>query len=283
MLYRSDTGTTNLLLNIEAHLEKEWDFFLVICGVTGAGKSIFMLNLLEHWYRIIKKRAVTEKDLNKITGDIVEWCENLSKLEDYDINIYDEGLLSMDTKDHMSRIQREVKKIFNTVRSSKKLFNVILVQDWFSLTKYFREHRASSLIHVYKRGEFRLYTKQGLKYLNGFNERRNVKSMTVAYPFHVIGFPDYKGILRTPYYDYINQLKQDEIKKSMEIIRESQTTTSLNDLIYDQVKSELKIFGGTKSFDELKNELGVSKGTINNVAATIKGELFKSKFGQNSQ
>lgn len=262
MLQRSDIAIINYLFNVRKHLDKDWDHFLVISGVTGAGKSIFMLNLIETWYKIIIEKDVNLDVMKNITGEIIEWCNNLIDLKDYDINIYDEGLLSMDTKDHMTKVQKEVKKIFNTVRSSKKLLNVIIVQDWFSLTKYFREHRASTLIHIDKRGHYKMFTKNGLKYLNGYNERRSVKSMTIAYPYHHSTFPDYHGLLRKPYYDYINQLKTEEIQKSINVIKgNNMKKVSVAESIEGDVKSLMK---RGFNYKQIKEELGVS---INNVCA----------------
>lgn len=268
MHYRADTTLINYLINIKHMLDREWDNFIVIAGHTGTGKSIFMLQLIDAWYKVILDSDVDKGLINNITGDIIKWCENLTTLKDYDMNVYDEGLLSMDSKDHMTKTQKEVKKIFNTVRSSKKLFNVIVVQDWFSLTKYFREHRASTLIWIDKRGHYKMYTKHGLKFLNGFNERKSIKSMSLAYPYHQSPFPDYKGILRKPYYDYINELKIKEMQQSINLIK---GTTKV--ALYTVYKNDVKrMLDQGMKHKEIREELGIGGGTLAQCIHEIKND-----------
>ena len=256
MLSRSDTTMTQFLLNIREHLDKDWDFFLVVEGSTGKGKSILCLQIIEHWYNVILKEPMPKDVIKQITGDIVSWCTNLMTLNNYDINVYDEGLLSMDSRDHGTKVQKEVKKIFNTVRSSKRLLNVIIVQDWFSLTKYFRQHRASSLISLHARGIYHLFTKKDIGWINGKNERLPVKTLKVAMPFHFTSFPDYKGWLRDEYYEMINKLKREEIKNSLEIIKiDKQGKIELADVYRDDVK-RLVDMGYTHK--NIRSELGIS-------------------------
>jgi len=61
MLYPSDLTMVTIMLNIYEHMKKDYDYLLIVCGDTGTGKSRFVLNLFETWYRVILKRKLLKK------------------------------------------------------------------------------------------------------------------------------------------------------------------------------------------------------------------------------
>lgn len=198
MFFKHDTRIVSFLHNIHNHLKNDYDFLLVIVGDTGTGKSMFALQLLEAWYKLILQESFDEKRISQVNTSFVSWVKKFQDLREFDMNIYDEGSTSLDSKDAMSKLSKDLTKLFNVFRA-KRFFSVIILPSFFNLNKYFREQRIRGLVHVPKRGRYRLFSKVGINYLNALNERRLVKNMYVASPIHSSVFPDYKGVLRSLY------------------------------------------------------------------------------------
>lgn len=179
-------------------MQKDYDYLLLIAGDTGDGKSRFALQLFETWYRVILKKPVTEGMISQISQDYEGWLKSFRELKEYDMNVFDESARNLDSKSFMSRISKDLNKLFNVFRC-KRFFSVVILPNYFRLNKELREDRIRGLVWVYKRGQYKLFTKTGIKYLNGYNDRRVIKSMHVARPFHVCHFPDYQGVLLPQY------------------------------------------------------------------------------------
>jgi len=153
MFYKDDRKIISMLLNVHEHLKREWDYLLVIVGDTGTGKSKFALQLLETWYQVILKREVKPEMSKQVASDYSVWLDNFSRLKEYDINIYDEGATTLESRQHMTELSKDLTKLFNVFRS-KKYFTVIILPSFFYLNKYFRENRLRGLIWINKRGQY---------------------------------------------------------------------------------------------------------------------------------
>jgi len=198
MLYKGDLGIHMILLNVYEHLKQDYDFPLVIGGYPGDGKSHFILNLFESWYKIILKKEIKISMIDQISQDYEQWLRKFKELQPYDMNVFDEGTRSLDAKDFMKKVSKDLNKLSDVFRCKKFLW-VVVLPNYFRLNKTLREDRVRSLIWINKRGQYKFYTKTGLKYLNGYNEGKNIKNMNLARPFHVSTCPEYKGILREAY------------------------------------------------------------------------------------
>lgn len=212
MLYKCDTKIVTILQNIYAHMKDDYDYFLIISGDTGTGKSRFALDLLETWYRVILKQPVTEDMISHISQDYKKWLQKFGKMQPYDMNIYDEGSRDLNSLNFMTRISKDINKLFDTFRS-KRFFSVVILPNYFRLNKSLREDRLRGLVWIPKRKVYRFYTKNRIKYLNGYNEKRRIKSMWLARPFHQYTFPDYKGILLKPYLEQKNSGVDEVLKE----------------------------------------------------------------------
>jgi len=247
-----------MLWNIYAHLKADYDFPLVIVGDTGTGKSMLALQIFETWYRCILKKPVTKEMISQINTDKQEWAKKFKDLDAFDINVFDEGATGFESRQHMEKFTKSLTKLYNVFRA-KKIFSIIILPSFFYLNKYFREQRLRGLIYVYRRGKYSYFTKEGIKYLNGYNASRRVKSMYVAYPFHRTTFPDYQGILRAEY----NIMKNAGVEKIIdEVISENQKPPPKLDLI-GLYKDKVKILQKKgKKWDEIRDELRISKQTV---------------------
>lgn len=188
-----------MLYNIYTHLYKlNYDYPLIIVGDTGNGKSMLALHLYELWNKVILNKEVTEENIKDISIDRHEWLKNFKTLEACDCNVFDEGITGLYSKEAMNSFARSLEKLYQVFRK-KRYFTIILIPDFFMLTKFFRDHRARGLIHVNKRGEYKFYTKDRIRWINAYNENKVHKKLDCTKPFFESGFPDYKGVLRKPY------------------------------------------------------------------------------------
>jgi len=265
MLYKNDVVMTTILYNIHAHLVDDFDYLLVVVGDTGTGKSMFVLNLLETWYRAILKKPITLDMVDQVNTSYTGWVKKFQELEAYDMNIYDEGATGLDSKQSMSKLSKDLSKLFNVFRC-KKFLSVIVLPKFFRLDKYFREDRVRGLVYVDKRGRYKFYTKKGLQYLNAYNEKRTFKSMGVARAIHSNTFPDYKGILLEKYLEN----KEKGVNAVLQGVIDGLDNKHKPKTIVEAKKEEVKelLSKGFKEVDILK-ELGISKGTLTRIKANL--------------
>jgi len=262
MFYKYDYRMLTILLNIYEHLKENWDYLLVVVGDTGTGKSMFCLHLLEEWYRFVLKQSVSDDLAVQMASDYRVWLKNFKSLGEYDMNIYDEGATTLDSKAHMTKLSRDLSKLFNVFRA-KKFFSVIVLPSFFDLNKYFREKRLRGLVWVDKRGHYKFYTRVGIDYLNAYNERAVIKSMYRAGAFHESVFPDYKGVLLKPYLE----AKENTMRGVLDEVIESGTKRvekpeTAVQVFYEPVAKLLK-----KGYTQIKirEELGIGSKTITQI------------------
>jgi len=265
MFYEHDTRMVVFLNNVYEHLKRDWDYLLVVVGDTGTGKSRWALQLLDTWYRIVLKQKISKGLSKQIASDYSVWIKNFKSLKAFDMNIYDEGATTLESRQHMSRLSGDLTKLFNVFRS-KKFFSVIIIPNFFYLNKYFRENRLRGLVWIDKRGHYRLFSKVGISYLNAYNENRKVKSMFLAKPVHRSNFPDYKGSLLEAY-----TFEKDKLVDSVldEVVHGSSKRKSLVELYFEDV---VVLRGKGFNVRVIAQELGVSVGTVHSCVAKMKEE-----------
>lgn len=258
MFYKHDTRMITILGNVYEHLKRDWDYLLVIVGDTGTGKSIFSLQMLETWYNVILKQVVSKDMSRQIASDYGVWVKNFKYLKAFDMNIYDEGARTLESRQHMTKLSKDLTKLFNVFRS-KKFFTIIVIPNFFYLNKYFRENRLRGLVWLDKRGHYRFYSKKGITYLNAYNERRIVKSMHVAYPIHRSTFPDYKGVLLKAYLS--------EKNKSIEAVLDEVILGSVpNVTMVDHYSDEVLVLKGEGlTVRGIAERLDISVGTVHSI------------------
>jgi len=219
MFKRGDKNILTILYNIKSHLDDEYDNCIVVVGDTGSGKSHFVLQLIDTWYKAILNKEINNNTSKQLTGDYYSWVENFKCLKSFDINALDEGNLALDSKDFMTKTSKDITKLFNVFRS-KKFFSIIILPDFFSLSKYFRENRLRGLFYIPSRGEYKFYSKEKIKWINALNYGNKVKRIEVVRSTHSHKFDAYKGKMLKHYEEQkdevINSLLRDIHSRMLE-------------------------------------------------------------------
>jgi len=268
VFYRGDWKLYSWLFNIYKHLQDDYDFLLIICGDTGTGKSRFALQLLESWYRVVLGREdFDESYIKNFNTKFDLWASNYKSLRPFEMNVFDEGSTALDSKEYMSVLSRNLSRMFSVIRY-KRIFSVIVLPDFFSLNKSFRENRLRGLVHIHKRGRYRLFTKKGVLRLCGFNAKRTFKSLFVTSPLHLGSVPDYKGSLLKPYEEMSFKGKDGIIDDVVfEIESSKHSKRSLFD-IYGKKIADLKRQGVSNR--GVSKQLDISLGSVNMIVLELK-------------
>jgi len=261
MLYKSDVRIVTILENIYAHMQDDYDYLLIIVGDTGSGKSRFALNLLETWYRVILQKPVTEDMISHINQDYKKWLLKFKDMGPFDMNIYDEGSRDLNSLNFMTRISKDINKLFDTCRS-KRFFSVIILPTFFRLNKALREDRLRGLVWINKRGSYRFYTKVGIQYLNGYNEKRKIKNMWLARPFYTNTYPDYNGILLKKYIEQ-KDIGVDEVLDEVLGNLEETKISKPKSLVEAYKEKVGKMLNEGKTHKEISEKLKIGGSTIN--------------------
>lgn len=244
------------LTNIHYHMKKDkYDFPLVICGGTGNGKTMLQLHIIELWYRVVLQQEFTEQHIKHVQNTRKGWINNFKNLKEYDINSNDEGIDGISSKEGMTRFGKHIQRLYNVFRK-KLYFTIILIPDYFDLPLYFRK-RIRGCIYVHKKGQFKYYTMENLKWVNALNETREMKKMEVSRCFFSGTFPDYQGAIRKAYDSMQFKATDNTIDEILMDIDD--TSFNVVNMNYDQV---VEMFKQGQSYKQIQEELGISSRDI---------------------
>jgi hypothetical protein len=232
--------------------------------------TMFQLHLVELWYRVILQQELTKEHIKYVQNTRRNWIRNFKDLQPLDINSNDEGADGIVSKEGMTKFGRDIQKLYNVFRK-KLFFTPILIPDYFDLPLYFRK-RVRGCFEINKKGQFKYYTMENLKWVNALNENKEYKRMNVTYPFFTGTFPDYTGILRKPY-DEMAQTSADNILDEMidDIDSKSFNTVKTH---FDEVKKYLD--EGIKQ-EDIAELVGISRRDVSAVRKKIKIDDLKSR------
>lgn len=250
-----------MLYNVFHHLSvKNKDFPICICGDEGLGKTHFVLHLYELWYRVILQREVTEDDVRNIHVGRMGWLQNFKNIGPFEMNVNDEGADGIASKESIKRFGRDLEKLYKVFRK-KRFFSPILLPEFFDLPKYFRR-RVRMVIEIDREGHFRVFSKEGVKWLNALNRNREPKSMNVARPFYQGVFPEYKGVMLEPYIE-LSQSGVDNILD--EIIEENKNGGKTPTAAERKREDIIRMLSEGVSKEDIKKALRTSNKTIADV------------------
>jgi len=149
--------TTKVMPSVQ---KKDWDWFVVIDGMEGAGKSVL-------GFQIAK---VLDPDFTheQIAYNANEFIALVIKAKKHQCIVFDEAFTGLSSRTSLSEINNLLVSLMMEMRQ-KNLFIILIMPSFFMLDKYCVLHRAKGLFNVYmrngKRGFWNFYNKNRMKYL----------------------------------------------------------------------------------------------------------------------
>jgi len=172
--YYLDGYLVNQLEYCKNAVKDDWDVWIVIDGLEGAGKSTFAQQIayyLDPTFNIDRIAFSGREHEQNILHDTTP-CQAY---------ILDEAGDGMESASHMTKFNKMLKRTSQKVRQYN-LFNILCLPSFFDLAKYYAIHRSWCLINVdveideekkrLKRGKFFFYSRRRRKilYLKGKKE-----------------------------------------------------------------------------------------------------------------
>ena len=144
--------------------KKDFDWFVVVDGQEGAGKSVFGFQLA----KVLDPNFSNEQ----IAFTANDFIRLVVKAKKYQCIVFDEAFTGLSSRTSLSEINNILVSLMMEMRQ-KNLFIILIMPSFFMLDKYCVLHRAKGLFHVYmrdgKRGYWNFYNKRSMKmlYLTG--------------------------------------------------------------------------------------------------------------------
>lgn len=250
------------LYNVKHHMEvKNKDFPFAIVGGEGVGKSNMLLHFYDLWYRVIIGRAVTEEDIQNIHVNRMNWLTNFKNVTALEINANDEAADGLASKESMKRFGRDLEKLYKVFRK-KRYLTPLLTPSFFDLPKYFR-NRMRMLIWIDKEGHFKVFSAEGIKWLNAKNINKEPKRMDVAYPIYEGVFPLYDGVLRKPY----DEMADEGSDRILDEVIEDNSVKKKVTAKERHTEEVLNLWRAGHNKKEIKEKVGTSSTTVSEIIA----------------
>jgi len=144
--------------------KKDFDWFVVIDGEEGGGKSVFGFQ--------IAKILDPNFTHTQVAFNANEFISLVIKSKRHQCIIFDEAFTGLSSRTSLSEINNMLVSLMMEMRQ-KNLFIILIMPSFFMLDKYCVLHRAKGLFHVYmkngRRGFWHFYNRNRMKllYLNG--------------------------------------------------------------------------------------------------------------------
>jgi len=149
--------TTKVIPSVQ---KKDWDWFCIVDGLEGSGKSVFAMQIA----KVLDPNFNTEQ-IAFTSNDFVR-C--VLKAKPHSCIIYDEAFTGMSSRSALSEVNRLLVSLMMEMRQ-KNLFIILVMPTFFMLDKYAVLHRTKGLFHVYmrdgRRGFWHFYNQRRTKYL----------------------------------------------------------------------------------------------------------------------
>lgn len=148
MTLRRDSKLARLLNFIHIKLLLNYDYFIVISGEEGVGKSRgLFLNIADHWYTKILGQPL-DKDCYGV--DFKDFINSLKDGKPLDFRGLDEAGDTLDSQDYANRMNKILYQTFTIVRE-RRYFTCIVLPSLFDLNSRFRKRRVRLLLHAKQR------------------------------------------------------------------------------------------------------------------------------------
>jgi len=162
---------------VKGYIKQDWDYFWVVDGEEGSGKSVFAQQIA--YYLTDGKFSV-----DNICFTFEEFKKLVVNAKKYDCIIFDESFRGAASRSSMSSGNKAMLTIVQEMRQ-KNLFVLLILPSFWELDAYLVRHRSKGVFHVYTgekkaRGFFRFYAKEFITDL--YRDSRKFKYRYPKYP-----------------------------------------------------------------------------------------------------
>lgn len=251
------------------------DRICIITGNEGSGKSNFMLQYLEKWYKTLGVE-VTDNLIDRVSTDELQFAQSLKTSKKYDMVVVDEGVTTSYARNSMSKVNKHVNLFLQQCRG----FNyhiVFLIPNLLDLDSYLRKTRISSLYVILPNYKVAYFTRKRirlllprLQHMQKANRYPDVMATGIS-PIWVSNFSRYEGTLLEKY-DEKKQAGMHKAQKGLiealeESANEDQPKHKKNVLTKTALLVAKKLQEG-KNQNQIANEMGLSKQRISALIGT---------------
>lgn len=140
--------------------KKDWDWFCIVDGMEGSGKSVFGFQIAK-----ILDPNFTHEQIAFNSNDFINLVVKAKKSQ---CIVFDEAFTGLSSRTSLSEVNNILISLMMEMRQ-KNLFIILIMPSFFMLDKYAVLHRAKGLFHVYmengRRGFWNFYNQKRMKYL----------------------------------------------------------------------------------------------------------------------
>jgi len=140
--------------------KKDWDWFCIVDGMEGSGKSVFGFQIAK-----ILDPNFTHEQIAFNSNDFINLVVKAKKNQ---CIVFDEAFTGLSSRTSLSEVNNILISLMMEMRQ-KNLFIILIMPSFFMLDKYAVLHRAKGLFHVYmengRRGFWNFYNQKRMKYL----------------------------------------------------------------------------------------------------------------------
>ena len=167
--------TTKVVPSVQ---KKDFDWFMVVDGEEGAGKSVFGMQ--------IAKTLDPNFNIDQVAFTPAEFISLVVNAKKHQCIVFDEAFTGLSSRSALSEVNQLLVSLMMEMRQ-KNLFIILIMPTFFMLDKYCVLHRTKGLFHVYikqgRRGYWNFYNRKRMKmlYLKGKKYYEYVHSKPIIF------------------------------------------------------------------------------------------------------
>lgn len=171
---------------LKKNIKKDWDFWLLVDGREGVGKSTIAIQ--EAYY------LDPSFTVDRVVFTPQQFSRAVDEAGKYQAIVWDESVTGTQSID-MTKMARTLKKKAVQMRQ-KNLFIILVIHSYFDMNKYYSVHRTWFLLHVYyvPNEETQSFTRGRFEFYD-FDKKKNMYLNDKFRRFYNYGItPNFRGV-----------------------------------------------------------------------------------------
>ena len=152
--YMFDPFLVAKCFQINNHVRKDFDHFIIFSGKEGMGKSTMAIKIGPY--------IDPNFNVNNICFTFNEIKKAIKDAPKYSYILIDEGGLNLYSRDAMTAVNRELTKLFMIMRQ-RNIVLAFCIPNFHLLDTYIRDHRSDILFQITERGKYIAFIERGIR------------------------------------------------------------------------------------------------------------------------